>query len=343
MSPKSNITIKELASDLGLSGATVSNALNNKGRLSELTRQAVLRRARETGYEANIIGKALIEKKTDIIGVFVPEISNEYYSLVLSGIEEVLDEKRYSIILIKTSYEAFREKTHYRRLKRLYISGLIFLGGVESPHSDLFSGGIDIPVLFIDRRPINKGIAAVNIDNLKAMSQGVLFLSRLGHKKIGYFANFKDGLLSLLKERFEGFSTTAKRLGIQTGWTFNQKDLETDIDGIYGFVEGCMATMSKQDMPTAFMCQNDLYALCLIKALSKKGIKVPQDVSVMGFDDISISKYIVPSLTTITQPKKEMGKQGAELLLKMIEKEDIGPHNIILKSSIVKRGSVKKL
>jgi LacI family transcriptional regulator len=340
---KDTITIKDIAKSLSLSSATVSNALNNKGRMSIATKEAVIQKAKEIGYEQNMIGKALIEGKTDIIGVFVPEISNEYYSLVVSGIEKVLDENKYSIILIKTGYQAKKEYEAALKLKRLFIRGLIFLGGRGNHRLDIVESFKDISTLFIDRKPENDNIASVVTNNYQSMQNAVIYLNNLGHKKIGYFANYPGGSSMLIKERFEGFVDAAKNLHLESDFVFNQKDLDIEPDQMYQFIKSTINNIDKQGMPTAFLCQNDIYAIILIKVLHETGLKVPEDVSVMGFDNVSISKYIVPSLTTVKQPKRQMGVIGAKLLLQIINEEEIAQKNIVLVNEIIERDSVRKI
>lgn len=339
---KGNRTIKDIARSLNLSGATISNALNNKGRISKTTKEAVIRKAKELGYEQNIIGKALIEGKTDIIGVFVPEISNEYYSQVISGIEEVLNEKRYSIILIKTGYDAKKEFEQVLKLQRLFISGLIFLGGSGDIDIQRVDSRKEVPILFIDRVSNSDETASVLTDNLESMQKAVFYLNSMGHEKIGYFANYPDESFQTIKERFDGFLLAVKKLRIRDDYIFNHKNLSIEPDKIFASVKSMFEKINKEDMPTAFLCQNDIIAIILIHVLYENNVKVPDDISVMGFDNVSISKYMIPSLTTVKQPKRQMGVTGAKLLLKIIDKERITKKNIILSNEIVVRDSVKK-
>ncbi len=340
---KRSQTIKDIARSLNLSSATISNALNNKGRISKSTKDTVLAKAKEIGYMQNMIGKALIEGKTDIIGVFVPEISNEYYSQVISGIEEVLHENHYSIILIKTGYNEKKEQEEALKLKRLFIGGLIFLGGSGNQEISLLESVKDTPILFLDRESKNKSIASVITDHYESMQKAVFYLNSMGHKKIGYFANYPDDSMKLIKERLNGYMDAAKRLHIKMDHVFNQKELQTDPNQIYQFVRSVIKDIPKEKMPTSFLCQNDIYAIVLMKVLHERGLEVPEDVSVMGFDNVSISKYTIPSLTTVKQPKRQMGIIGAELLLKIIHNEYIEEKNIVLQNEIVERDSVRRI
>jgi len=344
---KKAYTIKDIAEEAGVSSTTVSNALNDTGRLSIKTKKRIKVIAENLDYKPNIIARALSSKKTKIIGVFVPEISNEYYSQVISGMEKIANENGYTIVLINTQYNLEKEQSEVEKLARLFTEGLIFISGSGKFDHVISSNSNNIPMVCVDRE-IEGGFIcpSVLIKNTEAMSKAVKYLYDMGHRKIGYFGHLVRAKEITILKRYRGYLEGLKTLGIKSCHNNiyiydnpNSIDVNTSYEIYKNYLKD---NISKIDA-TAIITQNDVLAIALIRVLKDYGVRVPEDMSIMGFDNIAISQFVDPPLTTTKQPKKELGMEGMKFLLDIINKKNVDSKIKYLETSIVERSSVRKL
>lgn len=346
MPEKRIYTIKDIAKKANVSSATVSNALNNTGRLNVETKKRIKGMAEDLNYKPNIIARALSLKKTKIIGVFVPEISNEYYSQVISGMEEIANDNGYTIALINTQYDLEKEQNEVEKLTRLFTEGLIFISGSGKFDHIVKSNSNNIPMVCVDRE-IEEEIRcpSVLIKNTEAMFNAVKYLYGMGHKKIGYFGHLVRSKEITILKRYRGYLEGLKAMGLkvcQNNIYIYDNPNSISISSAYEIYKNYLRDNMDKINATAIITQNDILAIALIRALKDQGVKVPEDISVMGFDNIAISQFVDPPLTTTKQPKKELGIQGMRILLDIINKRYIGNEIKYLETSIVERQSVIK-
>jgi len=343
-SDKKIYTIKDIAQKACVSSATVSNALNNKGRLNIATKQKILNISKMLGYEPNIVAKALSMKKSKVIGVFITDITNEYYAQVLEGIEDLANKNGYIVVLVNTHNDLKKEQKEVETLTRLFTEGLIFISGLSKFKHIIDSNSGAIPIVCIDREVEEKiVIPSVLINNTDAMVQAVNYLYKMGHREIGYFGSMIEKKDLVIKKRYEGYQKGIEMLGLNISQTniFNHNlSQQMNISDIYKTFTNYIKNNLKRINATALISQNDNLAIALMQALKDCGIRVPEEISVMGFDNIFMAQFVNPPLTTTEQPKKELGKVGVQLLLDIINNKRIDNKVRYLKTNIIERKSV---
>ncbi len=334
-----NPSIKDIAREAGVAISTVSNVINKKGVVASQTEQKVLKALEKINYRPNIIARGLRTRSTKSIGIIVQDIANPFTSHIIKGMEEVARKRGYTLLIACTFYNTEDEKKQVDVFMDQVIDGFIFLGGYDNSPvvRQVYNQGI--PVVSVDREIEDTDVPSVLIDNQEAMEKAVDYLYGYGHRKIG-FVSF----------RFEKQTTTRNRyMGYCSGLEKNNLDYDPEViiiddymrlNETGGTFEIIKKFLKKGVLPTAFTTISDVNAFGILKALKAGGIRVPQEVSVIGFDNVFFSNFTEPPLTTIKQPKKMMGKTGMNLLLDLVEKKKVDKKNIKLATSLVERDSV---
>ena len=334
------VTIKEIAELAGVSRTTVSRVLSGGVFVSKNTKDRILKIIEEKEYKPSIIAQSLRTHRTRTIGLVLADIENPYYSRVAKGVIDAAEAKRYNVILCNSNNDIKLEERDIRTLMERGVDGLL-LTTVElkmKTIEDLRDKGF--PFLLIDCKLDIPGVNYVVNDDYYGAELATEYLIKLGHKKIFFLGNRK--LLSL-KERFRGFKNTLKRHNIEGSGSFVPKkfinmDNTYDIDGIIKYL------INGQENVTAIFAGNDYLAVKSIESITGSGIKVPEDISVIGYDNIKISSMIKVPLTTIRQPKYLLGKLAAEQLLEILEnKSNMKVRRVILRPELVIRQSCKRI
>ena len=338
---KKPVSIKDIAKEASVSIATVSYVINNKKNVSKKTREKVQSIIDKLGYRTNIIARSLRTKSTKAIGVIVPDISTPFTSQVVRGMEEIAKTAGYTLILGCHYYDIVEEERQVQVFLDQFIDGIILFNGFDN---SLFVEVVSkkIPLVLVDRKVKNENIPSVTVDNIKGVESAVDYLVLKGHKKIGYVTfDYKNH--TIVKERYDGYCRGLKKNKIQynEGYVVNTDIFRLkEIEGTYEFMKKYFLT--SKDIPTAFITISDFNAYGIILAARETGLEVPEDISVIGYDNIIFSKLIDPPLTTVKQPKKLMGRTGMELLIKIISNKKLKQKNIVLKTEIIERDSVSK-
>jgi DNA-binding LacI/PurR family transcriptional regulator len=338
---KKQASIKDIAREAGVSISTVSYVINNKKNVSKKTREKVLEIIDKLNYRTNIVARSLRTKSTKAVGIIVPDISTPFTSQVVKGMEEVAKSRGYTLILGCSYYDINEEKRQVNVFLDQLIDGIILFNGFDNS-AFVESLAQKIPLVLVDREVGNKGIPSVTVDNMKGMESAVDYLVSASHKKIGYVTfDYKNH--TIVKQRYLGYCKGLKKHKIP----FNHEYIiNTDlfrlkeIDGTYEFMKDYF--LRKNNIPTAFAAISDFNAYGIITAAKEAGLKVPEDISVIGYDNITFSQIIDPPLTTIKQPKKLMGQTGMDLMLDIIRKKKLKQKSIVLKTEIIERKSVDK-
>lgn len=333
--------IKDVAREAKVSPSTVSNYLNKSAFVSEEKIKSIQKAIKKLDYKPNRIAIQLRKGKAKIIGVIVPEIDNFYYSALVRGMYEVANQNDYSIILACNYYNPKIEENEIRDLLSSSISGFI---SVTTEYNEKFLEEFkreNINTVFIDRIINNKDGYSINIDNFKAVYKGIDYLISKGHRNI-YFLS-QPMTLPTLRFRLEGYkkALSDNRIKInESKILLNERCKINKMEGGYEIFSNIAECIEK---PAAIFGTSDLIVVGAMKAAIEKGFKVPEDISFLGFDNIAPCKYINPSLTTIKQPKKKMGRIGMEVLIGLINNKKIKQKNIILDTEIIERESVLKI
>ena len=330
------ITIKDIAREANVSITTVSMILNNKGdSFSEETRNKVLRLVEEMGYKPNALARSLVTKKTKTIGLIVPDITNPFYTQTARAIEDVANNKGYSLILCNTDNDFNKEKKYIKVLKEKYIDGIIFTTSAFI-HLDKVREIIgDTPIILLDENVEADIIHGVFLDNLEGGYEAAKHLLQLGHRRIACVTgppNTKNAI-----DRMNGFKKALKEFEVPFC-----EDLV--YEGNYKLESGIKAVEKFEDKEySAIFAFNDMMAFGVYKGLKSKGLKVPDDVSVVGFDNLNLSEIVEPCLTTIAQPNYEMGTTAAKMLINIIEDKNLKDNVQIYKPQLIVRGSTKSI
>ena len=295
----------------------------------------VLKAVERLGYAPNSVAKNLRTLKSRKLLVTVPDISNPFFSLILQGIEDTAQKNGYSVLLGDTQHDEGREERYALMLKQKEADGLIFLGHrlpraaasvvrEMAPHCAPVVNGCEFSA--------ELGVPSVHIDNAKAAAEAMDHLYDLGHSRIGVVTG---PLLSpLSRDRLTGALESAKRHGRDGDVIVTQGDFS-----IRSGAEAASTLLSRDDPPTAVFCFNDEMAMGVVKAARCRGQRVPNDLSVVGFDDIRFAQCTDPPLTTIAQPMREIGEGTVRLLLEILNGSRIAPVSITLPHTLNVRAS----
>lgn len=340
------VTSKDVARLAGVSRTTVSLVLNNipNSRISEETRQKVLNAAKELNYQPNVLAQSLKTKRSKIIGLVIPSITNPFFPSIAQGVEDVANAHGYNIFLCNSFRNPEKEKGYIKTLASKQVDGIIFTSITYNVDyiRELRSQGVAI--VAFDRRINDNNVDSVLFDNLRGGEMAVEYLLGMGHKNIAFLSGPTN--ISSRSDRLEGYKNALKKAGIEPLYIFLDDFMEEEgRDTNYEVEAGYrMALKVLEDHPevTAIFAVNDMTAIGALKAIKEKGLKVPRDISLIGFDNIILADLIDPPLTTIKQPKYKMGKAAAELLISRLESLSItGPkHTLLFPPELVVRESV---
>ncbi|MGB9678422.1 MAG: LacI family DNA-binding transcriptional regulator [Thermoanaerobacteraceae bacterium] len=328
-------TIRDVALKAGVSVATVSRVINNSPSVSKHARENVLNAIKELNYYPNLLGRNLRRSKTSMILALMPNVSNPFYARIVKGIEDIGHKNGYSVMICNTESDINREKIYLELLKNRLADGVIFMAPVMNK-DELTAIGESYPVVECCEYIEGAGVSYVSIDNFAAAYKAVKHLITLGHKRIGMISADNNFVSTIQREA--GYKKAIEDAG-------NVFDEGLIKKGDYSFKSGLRISkqfLSLADRPTAIFAISDIMAIGAIRAIKEEGLKVPEDFAVVGFDDISFASMYDPMLTTISQPKYDLGCYAMELLLKQIKDGLKERENIILEHELIIRESTVK-
>jgi len=331
--------MKDVAKLAGVSISTVSNVLNDSRYVSETTRAKVMAAVDELYYEVDYIASSMKSNRTKILGVVVPSISRIFFPEVISGMQDAADKLGYHLLVYSTGDSFDKEKAIIQTLANLKVDGIILdsMAKIEQEANyfrylaNLHSGKKKIPVVHLEFDVTKYGIDSVFVDNFAGAMLSTQKLIDHGARRIAFIA------IGRIRMRMEGYIRTLQINGIPVDKGLIYAGGTTPMGG-FRSVEALLSNGVKFD---AIFAGNDQTAIGAMKALMSKGLKVPQDVLITGFDNIFISSIISPALTTVDVPKNDMGYKVCELLVERIEKseENTPPKSIELPIRLIERAS----
>jgi LacI family transcriptional regulator, galactose operon repressor len=335
---RSRVTIREIAELAGVSIATVSRVVNGREDVSEETREVVQRIVREHGYSANRSARGLSAGRTGFVGVTVPLVNPPYFSSILSGAAEALDELDMRIVLCPTQHQHDREVTLLERLMHGTTDGaLLILPEETNDELDvLVNHGYRFVVVDPLRR-LDERIPGVSSANGAGADQAMKHLLDLGHRRIGAITGPRGWFAT--EERRRGYHAALAAEGIMP-------DPALEVDGdfqIEGGVKAGGRLLDLPDRPTAVFAFNDNLAIGLMQAAHARGLRVPDDLSIVGFDDTELASIVTPGLTTIRQPLAEMGRMAVSLLSRALEHQRFEALHVELATKLIVRGTTQRL
>lgn len=325
--------ISDVAKEACVSVATVSRVLNNKDTVKKETRDRVYAAIEKLSFEPNILARNFRRSESRVILIITPNITNPYYAHILTGIGDYASELGYSALIFNTGGSLEREKEGMEMLKKRRADGAILLASAAySPH--LLEYADSYPVVQCAEYDNSTNLPRVSIDNYKAATEVMEYLLFLGHRKIATISA-KNSYISTI-HRMEAYRAALDSEGIIVPNTYLAY-----ADGDYSFRSGKKAAMkllSLKDRPTAVFCISDTLALGTISAAMELRIKIPEELTVTGFDDVDDTTMFHPYITTVKQPCYKLGEKSMKLLYDRIQKKENKNH-LILKHQFVTRES----
>ena len=327
------VTIRDVATDTGVSVATVSRALSGNGAVGRATRERIAEAAARLGYQPNDLARSLHGGATGTIAVLVPDITNPFFPELVAGIQAVANERDNLLLLCQTGEDPATAGRELRHLRRKRVDGVVLVGGL-SPDDNLASAVEGLAVVTVDRDTGLPGHWSVRADHRAGGRIAAEHLVELGHERIAHIAGPQH--LSVARERLAGYREALAASGIEP-------DDALVVEGDFGEVGGHTALrtlLRRRREFSAVFCSNDLAAVGALRALDEAGFSVPDDVSLVGFDDIHLAGYLRPALTTVRQPIHELGRRAATLLLEHAVSGE-GERHEVLEVSLVRRDSAR--
>lgn len=325
------LTIYTVAQEAGVSIATVSKVINNTGRISEKTRQKVLKTMERLNYHPSTVASALTGKGTKNIGLLVPDVANPFFAEITRSIEDYSNSLDYGVMICSTDNKSERERKYVSLLLRQKIDGIILASNFQN--EELIQELLDkqVPIVLLAQEVPSMSIASVTIDDFKGGSIAMQHLLSLGHRNIGIITeNNRSG-----KKRLHAYRQMLEEYGVEVDESYIMKCEASISDGAY-YGEKLLRHPSR---PTAIFACNDMIALGVMTAARNAGISIPDELSVIGFDNTIMSTVTVPLLTTVSQPIREMGRKTVQLLMEDIEKGDAFRQSILYSPELVVRQS----
>jgi Transcriptional regulators len=335
---KRHVSLKDLAQELGVSISTVSRALNNHPDISPEITQKVKKLATEMNYTPNPLAMGLLKQATRMIGVIVPDLVTHFYSSIISGIEAVADEKGY-YILIASSNESFQKEIKaVENLLKTRVEGLIVCLSQETKTFDHFDRLIqnNIPLVFFDRVCRTTEVSSVVVDNVKAAKKITEHFYKSGARRIAYIAGPEH--LNISEERTTGYLAGLKKCGLNFRPELQVKCNLSTKDAMKATAQ----LLELPERPDAIFGINDTVAFAAMKEIKRRGLRIPDDVALVGFTDDFHSTVVDPALTSITHPTFEIGQEAARLFFRSIENPEAKPEQIVLNTKLVVRNSSVK-
>lgn len=332
-------TIIDIARLAGVSKSTVSRVLNESGSVSAATRRMVLAAFERLDFNPNAVARNLARKRSNSFSLIVQDIRNPYYAYASWYAERYLRGYGFSLDIFNTDNDLGLEKLALESVRYRRVDGLLCIGGDKDATNIVeFHARDRIPMVLMDREVQGYDIPMINMDNEYGARLATDHLFDLGHRRIAFATS---DLTLPERRRRDGFVSSCLAHGIPRNDIFIVS--QTEKEWVEGTYHACEEVFSSSDPPTAIFGSNDVKALRLIRLLRRRGYSVPEDVSVIGYDDIDISAIVIPSLTTIHQPFKEMIEAGTEMLMRIVDGGDGSLSVEMGKPWLVERESTRRL
>ena len=336
---KRHVSLKDLAKELEVSISTVSRALKNHPDISPELTERIKKLAKEKNYTPNPLAMGLLRQQTKMIGIIVPDIVTHFYSSIISGIEEYAKQKGYFIVIASSSESFKKEVESVDNLLKSRVEGLIVCLSQETNSFNHFNKLVDneIPLVFFDRICEIKNVPAVTANGEDAAKEITHHFYNNGCRRIAYISGPEH--LNISKNRKEGYLKGIKECGLEFDpELLVQCNLSTD-----DATKATQRLLCLKNLPDAIFGLNDTIAFAAMKEIKKHGLKIPEDIALVGFTDEFHSTVVEPPLTSVTHPTKQMGIEAAKLFFNLIEKKENFKSRVVLKTELVVRESSKKL
>lgn len=331
------VTVHDVARHAGVSIATVSRALNDRSRVSVETRERVLRVARSLGYQPNDLARSLAGMATQTIALLLPDITNPFFPELVKGVQTLADEHGHLLLLCHNADDGGKARADIGMLRRKKVDGILLVAGTLRTKG-IAQATCGVPTVVLDRHVPGLRSDLVTVDHRAGAKLAVEYLVELGHRRIVHVTGPSG--VSSSKERHAGYEDALRAVGVEP-------DPELVVPGDFledgGYAAGRSLLQRGIEFTAAFAA-NDLSAIGLLTSLTEAGLRVPADVSVVGFDGVHLTAYTAPPLTTVAQPVYDLGRRAAELLLDRLASGQAAgdvpnPQTVVLDTTLVVRKS----
>ena len=329
-------SIKDVAREAGVSIATVSRVLNDIDVVNEDTKKKVLDAIKKLGYRPNIVARSLKTQRTKTIGILIPDISNQLYPEIVRGAEDVSNIYDYNVILCNSDLDIDKEKEYLRVLKEKMVDGVIYMSSSLSDEILDLINELDLKTVLVETKDKDGLLPSVTIDNVKGCYDSTKLLIDKGLKNIAFIGTDKD-TMNAWGDRYLGYEKAMKEAGLNIDPElvyFSSIKVKTGYEGISKFLE-----MGKKF--EGVVCASDDIAMGAINALRYNEFKIPEDVSVIGFNDNFAASIFYPKITTVSQPTYDMGSVAMRMLIKLLNKQELEKSHFVLDHELIERESTK--
>jgi LacI family transcriptional regulator len=323
------------AQEAGVSQQTISRAINDKGEISIETKERILEIARKMGYRPSNIARSLVRKQTTTIGVIVPDITNPFFSEIVRGVEDLARANSYNVFLCNTDEVPERELSSLESMLEKEVDGVILCSS-RLEESELVSKLEEFSYGILVNRDLGitlKNVCTISFDDNRGACEAVSYLVEHGHKKIAFLAGPQRSRSG--QKRLAGYQSCLQDSSLQV----DSKLVLFCEPSIGGGVEACQRLLNSHPEVTAILCYNDLVAIGAIQACLERGLALPTDLSIIGFDDIPMASLIRPPLTTLRLPKREVGAAAMQMLIEMMDNKELDEHHMLFPPEFILRSS----
>lgn len=325
-------TIKDVAQEAGVSIATVSRVLNEQSGVSKELVEQVKTAVQKLHYQPNAIARALKNSESRSIGLIIPDIENPFFPALVRGVEDAMQEIGYAVILCNTDGQADAEQRYIKFLLSKQVDGILFVGNLNFEHNP-WLGALPVPMVLLDRKILGAPFSTVMVDNELGAFMAVEHLIKQGRHHIAIISGKSQSPISI--DRVSG----AVRALTMYGYPCSEQNILNSSFTFEGGYQAVSQLITSKSLFDGIFAANDMMAIGAIECLTKYGRQVPDDVAVVGFDDIRLATWYKPSLTTIRQPVYEMGQVAVKSLLEQLTDGKAEPSDKILKPELIIRRS----
>ncbi|MBV7505301.1 LacI family transcriptional regulator [Bacillus sp. sid0103] len=340
---KHNVTVYDIAKEAEVSVSTVSRVLNGTAPVKESTREKIMALINKYQFQPNALARSLTKKETKMIGVILPDITNPFFPEVFWGVENEANSKGYTFFLCNTSGQPELESQSLTILREKQVDGIIFMGGrinLSNCSQELAKEVEDIakkiPIVLVNGNLPSSSLHRVIINEGKGAEMLTQHLIDLGHNEIAFFGGYD--YVSTTTQKVKAFKKMMKANGFKVP---NEWVLYGDFTMDAG--KKMMAEILKREKrPTAIFCVNDVTAVGAVKVAVEAGLKIPEDMAIVGFDDTILASTVIPELTTVSQKSLELGKNAVNVLHKLINNEKVKKLTVIEPELVIRNSTLPK-
>ena len=329
-----SVTIRDVARAAGVSTATAARALGGYGHASPTARRKVSESARQLGYRPNVVARALVSRATTTVGLVVGDIENPFFAAAARGLADVMDAHGYTVLLANADEDAGRERRAVDALRARQVDGMVVVPapGASPEHlTELVTAGV--PLVLLDRAVVGVAADSVLVRNVAGARAAVAHLAGLGHRRIGVVSDSPD--ITSSAERIQGYRQALRAAGIAPEPGLISIGGPTRDDG----EAAALRLLDRPDRPTAVFTANNFMTVGALRAARSLALRIPEDVALVGFDDLDWTTLVQPPVTVVRQPVADLGRVAGERLLRRLDGDAGPPKRIRLDAGLIVRGS----